>query len=118
MRGLTVMVTEGTRLRPALELAAAMAALGGRTRLFCHGPAVAALHPPVMAPDDWLHVDAGLPGLGVLVEEALALGVAIILCQTGLHLTGADAATFDPRFAWGGPVGLLRTLGEDRLVVS
>jgi hypothetical protein len=118
MRGLTVMVAAPDRLRPGLELAAAVAALGGRARLFCHGPAVAALYPPVMAPDDWLYVDAGLPPLAALTEEALALEVAIILCQTGLHLTGAAASTFDPRFDWGGPVNLVQTLGEDRLVVA
>ncbi len=117
LSGLTVMVTAPGGLRAGLELAAAAAALDGRTRLFCHGPAVAGLYPPVTAPDDWPYVDAGLPSLGALVEEALALGVAIILCQTGLHLTGASAATFDSRFDWGGPMSVLQTLGEDRLVV-
>jgi predicted peroxiredoxin len=118
MRGLTVMVTAPAGLRTGLELAAASAALGARARMFCHGPAVAALYPPVAAPDDWLYVDAGLPSLATLVEEALALGVAILLCQTGLHLTGATATTFDARFDWGGPVSVLETLGDDRLVIA
>lgn len=116
VRGVTVILTEQGRLRTALEVAAAAAALGGRARLFAQGPAVEALHPPIAADDDWLWVDAGLPALGVLCEEALGLGVEVIACQTGLHLTGTAADTLDPRITSGGLVGVLASVGDDRLI--
>ncbi|WP_419827705.1 peroxiredoxin [Sphingomonas sp.] len=119
MRGLTVIVADRSseRLRAALTLAAAQAALGGRARLFCQGEAAAMLRPPIEGEGDEAHDRAGLPMLAELVEEALTLGVELIACQSGLALTGIDATTFDPRVGAGGPVGVLQSLGDDRLVV-
>ncbi|MHA6722441.1 peroxiredoxin [Sphingomonas sp. RS2018] len=99
MRGLTVIVAGADRDRfdAALTLVSAQAALGGRARLYCHGPAVKLL------------ADAAL------LVTALDLGVEIIACQTaladhGVRLpTGAEA---------GGMVSLLQTLGDDRLVMA
>ena len=118
MRGLTIVVAEAApaRLRTALLLALAQAALGGRARLFCDGPAVALLRTPITAPDDAAQAAAGLPPLAMLVEEALAAEVRILLCQTGLHLAGLAADAFDPRLRFGGMVGLLAALEDDRLV--
>jgi predicted peroxiredoxin len=118
MRGLTIVVADQSseRLRAALTLAAAQSALGGRARVFCQGEAVAALRPPIAGERDEAHEQAGLPALAELFEEALALGVELIACQSGLALTGIDAATLDPRVGAGGPVGVLQSLGDDRLV--
>ena len=118
MRGLTILLAgpDADRLRSALGLAAAQAALGGAARLFLDGAAVALLAPPLAAPDDAAHAAAGLPTLAELVDTACTLGVSVTLCQSGLALAGLDATTIDARFATGGLTGLLATIGEDRLV--
>ncbi len=115
VRGLTVIVTKPAGLRAALELAAANAALGGAARVFCQSEAVAAL-PPLRDPHDGDYAAAGLPTLAELFEDALGLAVEIIACQSGLALMGIDASLLDPRIAFGGPVGILQTLGEDRII--
>ena len=116
MRGLTIVVTRRESLRAALELAAAQAALGAPARLFCQGEAVAALALPLSDARDPDHAAVGLPTLAILFEEALGLGVTPIACQSGLLLLGLDAGQLDPRVQFGGPVSVLQTLGEDRLV--
>ena len=117
VRGLTLVVARPEGLRAALELAAANAALGGRARIFCQGEAVAALS-PLRDPHDADYAAAGLPTLAVLFEAALGLGVETIACQSGLALMGVRADTLDARIGFGGAVGLLQTLGEDRLVAA
>lgn len=117
MRGLTVVAIRPGAVRAGLELAAATAALGGRARVFCQGEAVAALA-PLRDPHDADHAACGLPTLAELFEEALGLGVEIIACQSGLMLMGVTAELLDPRIGFGGPVGLLQSLGEDRLVTA
>jgi predicted peroxiredoxin len=101
--GLAVIVagTDPARFRTALTLAAAQAALGGRVRLLLDGEAVrlAAMR------DE-------------LLESCLELGVTVTLCQSGLAAAGLRAAALDPRFDYGGMVGLLACLGDDRLVIA
>jgi predicted peroxiredoxin len=116
MRGLTVIVTRPDGLRAGLELAAANAALGGRARLFAQGEAAAALALPMLDPHNEDYRAAGLPTLAELFEEALALGVEVIACQSGLALMGLTADMLDDRVTFGGPVSVLQTLGEDRLL--
>lgn len=101
LRGLTVIVATGEaeRFACAVELAASWAALGGKARLFCRGGAVMRLDDPALI-------------------EALAGGVTVIACQTGLAEHGIDLTAHDPRIAGGGMVSLLAELGEDRLVVA
>ncbi|MET0268877.1 MAG: peroxiredoxin [Sphingomonas sp.] len=118
MRGLTILLAaaDAERLRTALSLAAAQAALGGAAHVFCQNEAVALLRPPVAGERDAAHAAAGLPTLAALLGEALALGVTITACQSGLALTGTDARALDARIAFGGPIGVLQALGADRLV--
>ena len=97
VRGLTLIVGDPARMDDALAIAAAHAAIGGTTRLYLHDRAVAAL--------------AAAP-----LDDALALGVRIIACQTGLAAAEIDLAAVDRRIEGGGLVGLLAALGEDRLV--
>jgi predicted peroxiredoxin len=115
-RGLTLVVTRPDALRAGLELAAANAALGGRTRLFAQGEAVAALALPMRSPHDPDYALAGLPTLAQLFEETLALGVEIVACQSGCALMGVTTDRLDARVTFGGPVSVLQTLGEDRLL--
>lgn len=100
MRGLTLIVATGDpeRFRAALTLAAASAALGARTRVYCHESAVALLARP-----------------DPLLATAMETGAAIIACQTGLADAGLEAGDLPVGVETGGLVGLLADLGDDRL---
>jgi hypothetical protein len=104
MTGLAIIVAgvDVARFRTALTLAAAHAALGGRTRLLLDGEAVRLA---VLPQDE-------------LIESCFDLGATITLCQSGLAAAGLEAAALDPRFDYGGMVGLLADLGDDRLVIA
>jgi predicted peroxiredoxin len=116
MRGLTILVAtaDPARYHAALSLAAAQAALGGRARLYLHGEAVALLGETT---EDPRYAGAGMPGLAELRTEAAALGVGFLACQSGFTLTGLSPADASPDVEAGGLIGLLRELGNDRLVV-
>jgi predicted peroxiredoxin len=103
MRGLGIIIggTDLSRLGTALTLAASQAALGARVRLLFDGDAVRL----ATTRDE-------------LFESCLELGVAVTLCQSGLASAGLEAATLDPRFEYGGIVGWLAALGEDRLILA
>ncbi|MEH3041737.1 MAG: DsrE family protein [Sphingomonas paucimobilis] len=109
MRGLTIIVAapDPDRLRAALTVACANAALGGRTRVYLHEAAVELLATNAPAPH-------GLPNLTDLRTVAGESGVELIACQTGLALAGLSADT--QRVAAGGLIDLLATLQDDRLV--
>ena len=119
MRGMTMLIAVGDaeRLHAALTYAAASAAAGGEVRVHLHEGAVELLHPPLDAPGDRARSKAGLPTLGQIFEEALALGVAMTVCQSGLALAGLELEELDPRIEAQGPVGMLAALGDDRLVI-
>lgn len=115
MRPLTIVVTtaDAERMRGALTLAAAQAALGGGATLFLQQDAVALLREPIGAPGDARHRDAGLPTLVRLMEDAMALGVAIVACQSGMDLAGLRGTDLPPGVSGGGPVSLLQALPDD-----
>jgi predicted peroxiredoxin len=115
MRELRIVVAtaDAERLRGALVMAAAQAALGGRAALFLQLDAVALLRHPMSAPLDEAHRAAGLPALGQLVEEALGLGVTILACQSGLALAGLSAQHLPDGVEVGGPVGFLQQTGDE-----
>ena len=118
MRGLTIVIADisSERFRSALNLALATAALGGQARLFLDGEAVSILRQPIAGWEDESYEAAGLPTLPALCAEALDAGVRLILCQSGMAMTGAEPRDYDPRVEVGGMVSLLQGLGEDRLV--
>lgn len=119
MRGLTILVAadDGDRLHAALSFAAAGAARGDIVRLHLHEGAVGLLREPVRAPADADRARAGIPMLAELLEEVLALGVSISVCQSGLALYAIDLETLDSRIEAQGPVGFLAAAGDDRLMV-
>ena len=119
MRGLTIVVATDAvdRYRAALLLAAAHASAGGAARLFLNERAVGLLAAPAPL-EDIDFAGAGLPTLAELQEEALGLDVRLVACQSGLALAGADLAAIDPRIEAGGLVGIVTSLGEDRLVIA
>lgn len=119
VRGLTIILAapDGERMRAALTLAAANAALGARSRLFLQDEAVHLLERP-SAPRDAAHEAAGLPTIAALFDDAISLGVEIVACQSGLHLAGLTASDLDPRLSYAGPVSILQTLDEDRLLLA
>lgn len=94
MRELRIVVAtaDAERLRGALVLASAQAALGGAASIFLQLDAVALLREPVQAPEDAAHLAAGLPSLSQLIAEALALDVGILACQSGMALHDVAAS--------------------------
>lgn len=120
VRGLALIVASDDRARfhAALSLASAQAALGGRARVYLHGPAVALLATAALAHEDAAWSSAGQPTLAQLQADALTLGVTLIACQTGLAMAGIDASTLDDRVETGGLVGLMAGLDDDRLVFA
>jgi predicted peroxiredoxin len=120
MRGLTIVLAEAdpARLRTALTMAAAWTALGGTARLFLDGGAVAAAQLPITDPADDTHVAAGLPALSALMADALADGVRLILCQSGMAMLGLTPDDMAAGAEYGGMIGVMAELGGDRLVVG
>lgn len=104
---------DAERLRGALVLAAAQAALGGAAALFLQLDAVILLRAPTIAPQDVAHRAAGLPDLVTLLAEAQALGVTIIACQSGLALCGMATDALPSGVEVGGPVGFLQATDDN-----
>ncbi|HEX8445701.1 MAG TPA: DsrE family protein [Sphingomonas sp.] len=119
MRGLTIVVADvsSERFRTALSLASATAALGARARIFLQGESVSILREPIVGWEDDACANAGLPTLRAQYRDARDLGVRFILCQSGLHLTGAEPRDYDPATEFAGMVSVLTDLGDDRLLV-
>lgn len=106
------------RFRGVLTLAAAQAALGGKVAVFFQLEAAALLRQPLPAPNDREHVEKGLPPLAELMDDARALGVVFVACQSGMELCGMDAEALPPGAIVGGPVSFLQATDDgDRLVV-
>lgn len=120
MPGLSIIVAadDARCLYAALETAMASAALGRPARLFLQGDAAALLRAPVRFAGDAPRRAAGQPTLAQMVEEAAAMDVALIVCQSGLALTGTAAGELVSQAQAGGLVSFLAGLGpEDSLVV-
>lgn len=119
MRGLTILIStdDRVRFRAALSLACAQAALGGRVRLFCQEEAVSLLidEPD---PDQAALTARGLPTMPDLIAAAHDIGIALILCQTGLSAALLNLDRLYNGIETGGLVGVLATLGDDRLLVA
>jgi predicted peroxiredoxin len=107
MSGLTIIVASGdpARFAAALEIAAANAALGRRTRLFLQSDAVQLLRQDAASNTE-------------LLGEAIALGASITLCQSGLALAGMTADRLPAGVETGGLVELLATSGDDQLLMA
>ena len=120
MRGLTIVVAtaDEARFRSALGMALAQVATGGTARLLLDTLAVPLVRRPIIGALDAMHAAIGFPGLAGLVTEALDAGVGVTVCQAGVAMAGATVADFDSRLGFGGMVGLLIALGEDRLVIA
>lgn len=113
-----VAVAEGRRLYAALEAGMAMAALGRPVRIFLQGEAAALLRDPVSFAGDEARRAAGQPDLAWIVEEAIAMEIALFVCQSGMALVGMAATELVPHVRAGGLVSFLADIGaEDRLVV-
>lgn len=110
---------DAERMRGALVLTAAQAALGGAATLFVQLDAVALLRVPIIAPRDAAHRNAGLPDIATLLADAQALGVAVIACQSGLALCGMKADALPAGVEVGGPVSFLQSTDADaRLLLA
>lgn len=115
---IVVAVAEGRRLYAALEAAMAMAALGRPVRIFLQGEAAALLRAPVSFAGDEARRAAGQPDLAWLVEEAIAMEIALFVCQSGMALVGMAATELVPHVRAAGLVSFLADVApDDRLIV-
>lgn len=119
MNGVTIILVsdEPTRARAALTIALGVAAMGGRARFYAHEQAVALL---AAAQPTELNAQSlaqsGLPDLPELLAMSSAAGVELWACQTGLAMTRLAMAALTPGAQAGGLIGLMATLGDDRLL--
>ncbi len=104
---------DAERFRGALVIAAAQAALGGAATIFLQLDAVALLRAPIAGPQDGRHSANGLPGLAALLDDAMALGVVIIACQSGMALCGLSADALPRGVQAGGPISFLQQTADD-----
>lgn len=119
MQGLTIIVASADeeRFRSALEVAAANAALDRTTRLFLQGAAASLLRAAPAVPED-IRDPAGMPSLAQLLEEALALGASVTVCQSGLALAGMRADQLPEGVETGGLVELLASGRTHQLLMA
>jgi predicted peroxiredoxin len=119
MRRLTIIVAtaDRERFRAALSIALAEAALDRPVRLFLQEGAARLVTTAPAAEGPELAA-AGHPTLAQLLDEALAAGIGCAVCQSGLALVGASAATLPAGVEVGGLVGLLADAADDRLLLA
>lgn len=119
MTGLVIIIAtdDVSGFRAALTVATAQAALGGGVRVYCHEASVPLLAHGARDDDETDQLDAsGLPDRRALIRIACESGVTLIACQTGLAIAGLALADLAAGVEAGGLVGLLATLGGDRLL--
>ena len=119
MRELRIVVAtaDAERLRGALVLASAQAALGGAASIFLQLDAVALLRQTAQAPEDAAHLAAGLPSLNQLIIEALALDVTILACQSGMALHDVAASELPDGISISGPIAFLQQTGDEARLI-
>ncbi|MBL0769315.1 DsrE family protein [Sphingopyxis sp. XHP0097] len=120
MQRLTIIVAsaDSARLYAALEAAMAWAALGRRARIFAQGEAVALLRAPLAFDGDAARRAAGQLDLAAMLDEAAAMEVELVVCQSGMALAGLTAPDLPPQVKAGGLVSLFAGITPDeRLIV-
>ncbi|TFU02907.1 peroxiredoxin [Polymorphobacter arshaanensis] len=103
MSALAIIVTEPDRIDAALRLAAAAAALSRPVAMLFDGSAVTSLRHGV-APE--------------LLTDAMALGVRVTACQTGLAAAGMQADALASGVDTGGMVGFLAEQAGAQVVLA
>ncbi len=106
-----VATDEAKRFHAALEVAAANAALGRSTRIFLQAQAVSLVR-------DEFHAAPGLPSAREMLAEAVALGVRISACQSGLALAGLEAGALPEGVETEGLVSFLMAGTDDQLLMA
>lgn len=110
---------DAERLRGAIVIASAQAALGADAALFLQLDAVTLLQTPITAAADARHAAAGLPALAALLHEAIALGVTVTACQSGMALANLHVADLPAGVEAGGPIQFLADTSDNaRLLIG
>ena len=119
MQGLTIIVAgaDEERFRSALEVAAANAALDRTTRVFLQGAAASLLQRLALEVEE-PEGNLGTPTVAQLLDEALALGASVTVCQSGLALAGMRADQLPDGVETGGLVELLASGRNHRLLMA
>lgn len=101
------------RLIAALEFALAHVALGKAPRVFLQGEAAGLIALPLTSPADAARRAAGLPDLALIWEEAAAMEVPLIACQSGLALCGLTIDHIPPEAQSGGLISFITASAPD-----
>lgn len=119
-RGLSLVLGEANhaRLHAALTLACAAAALDRPVRIFLHGEAVAALQPSRHWAGDAAYAASAMPSIEELVASALDLDIAVMACQSGLHLCGIAASSLPEGVETGGMVAFIAGAADDEILLA
>ncbi len=119
-RGLAIVFAEANhaRIHGGLTLACAAAALGRPVRLFFQGEAVCALQIDRHWTGDRAYAAAGLPKISQLLRHAADLDVAVMACESGLHLCGLGRVTLIEGVETGGMISFLADAREDELTMA
>jgi predicted peroxiredoxin len=118
--GLAIVFAEANhaRIHGGLSLACAAAALGRPVRLFFQGEAVCALQVGRHWTGDRAYAASGLATLEAMLKQAFGLGIAVMACESGLHLCGLAPTNVIGGVETGGMVGFLADAREDELVIA
>lgn len=103
--------------RLPFEMALVQLALGGAVTIFVTGPAVAHLYRASKRRDEVIPKLVKIPQLHTMLDEFLAGGGRMIVCQTSASGRKVAMDKLDPRIQAGGLVSVMQGLGDDRLVV-
>lgn len=116
VQGLTIIVagSDPERFHSALSVAAANSALGRRSRIFLQGESAALLARAAGRES----AREGVPSLSALIEEAMAVGVEIVACQSGLALAGLSAEQLPEGVTTSGLIEILASRGDDQLTMA
>lgn len=113
-----IAVADGARFYAALETAMATAALGRPVRVFIQGEAAALLRAPMSFSGDAARRAAGQGDLASMVDEAIAMGIDLFVCQSGMALAGMAAIELASQVRTAGLVSFMAGVGaDDRLLV-
>ena len=121
MRGLGILLISGghERAHYALVLATGAAAIGRPVTLFATNGGVALLlaaRPLEADPREAAIAARGVAGIGMLLEAAQELGVALMVCDTGRIAEGLADAALLPGVEISGVVGFLAASAGGQLI--
>jgi len=106
------------RLHAALAIANSSAALGRTVSVCFHAEAVRAVDPEFQWFEDQRFTAGGLPAIHDLLGMAIEMGVDVVVCQSGMALTGMSMIDLDDRIHAGGLISFLGHAKDAELLLA